>query len=305
MFKGKVALVTGSTSGIGLNAARRLASHGCNIMLNGLGEKVRRCEKKKEEFLNVHAQTQIEKIQSSIESNSNVKVLFDGADLSVASQVEAMVRRCERELGRVDVLVNNAGIQHVSPVESFPLDRWRSILDINLTAVFVATAAALPGMKARAFGRIINVASVHGLVASVNKSAYVAAKHGVVGFTKAVALETAQHQRDVQRRLSRLGAHRSDSEADRTSRLGEADVDRARHRRSVEREAAVVAVCHRRSVVRHHRVSGVGRSGSNSRSGIANRWWLDISMMKVEKNFFFSFRIVRFIVVVIVVVVVI
>jgi 3-hydroxybutyrate dehydrogenase len=144
-------------------------------MLNGLGDKA-----------------QIESVRKQISSNSNVQVLFDGADLSVASQVEAMVRRCERELGRVDILVNNAGIQHVSPVESFPLDRWRSILDINLTAVFVATATALPGMKQRQFGRIINIASVHGLVASVNKSAYVAAKHGVVGFTKAVALETAR-----------------------------------------------------------------------------------------------------------------
>lgn len=174
-LRGRVALVTGSTSGIGLATARRLAGHGCHIMLNGLGDA-----------------SQIERVRADLERESGVRVLFDGADLSVAEQVERMVKRTESEFGRVDVLVNNGGVQHIAPVETFPLDKWRTILDINLTAVFVATSAALPGMRARDFGRIINVASVHGLVASVHKSAYVAAKHGVVGFTKAVALETAQ-----------------------------------------------------------------------------------------------------------------
>jgi 3-hydroxybutyrate dehydrogenase len=134
----------------------------------------------------------IERVRAELEEATGVRVLYDGADLSVAEQVADMVRRTESEFGRLDVLVNNGGVQHIAPVESFPLDRWRAIMDINLTAVFVATSTALPGMRARDFGRIVNVASVHGLVASVNKSAYVAAKHGLIGFTKAVALETAQ-----------------------------------------------------------------------------------------------------------------
>jgi 3-hydroxybutyrate dehydrogenase len=174
-LRGRVALVTGSTSGIGLATARRLAGHGCNVMLNGLGDA-----------------GHIERVRAELEKESGVRVLYDGADLSVAEQVADMVRRTESEFGRLDVLVNNGGVQHIAPVESFPLDRWRAIMDINLTAVFVATSTALPGMRARDFGRIVNVASVHGLVASVNKSAYVAAKHGLIGFTKAVALETAQ-----------------------------------------------------------------------------------------------------------------
>jgi 3-hydroxybutyrate dehydrogenase len=155
-------------------------------------ERKKKNQKKTLPLFSLFQKSQIEFIKNKIKSQSNVKVSFDGADLSIAEQVEAMVRRTEREFGRVDILINNAGIQHVSPVESFSLDRWRSILDINLTAVFVATRTALPGMRERGFGRIINIASVHGLVASVNKSAYVAAKHGVVGFTKAVALETAR-----------------------------------------------------------------------------------------------------------------
>ncbi len=174
-LRGRVALVTGSTSGIGLATARRLAGHGCNVMLNGLGDA-----------------GHIERVRAELEEATGVRVLYDGADLSVAEQVADMVRRTESEFGRLDVLVNNGGVQHIAPVESFPLDRWRAIMDINLTAVFVATSTALPGMRARDFGRIVNVASVHGLVASVNKSAYVAAKHGLIGFTKAVALETAQ-----------------------------------------------------------------------------------------------------------------
>jgi 3-hydroxybutyrate dehydrogenase len=169
VLEGKVALVTGSTSGIGLAIARALAAEGAKIMLNGFGDA-----------------GEIEKLKSELGA------LHDGADMSKPDEIELMVRRCADELGGPDILVNNAGIQHVSPVESFPPEKWDAILAINLTAVFHTTRLAVPGMKAKGWGRIINTASAHSLVASPNKSAYVAAKHGVAGFTKTVALETAR-----------------------------------------------------------------------------------------------------------------
>jgi 3-hydroxybutyrate dehydrogenase len=169
VLEGKVALVTGSTSGIGLAIARALAAEGAKIMLNGFGDA-----------------GEIETLKSGLGA------LHDGADMSKPDEIELMVRRCADELGGPDILVNNAGIQHVSPVESFPPEKWDAILAINLTAVFHTTRAAVPGMKAKGWGRIINTASAHSLVASPNKSAYVAAKHGVAGFTKTVALETAR-----------------------------------------------------------------------------------------------------------------
>jgi 3-hydroxybutyrate dehydrogenase len=169
ILEGKVALVTGSTSGIGLATARAFAAEGARVMLNGFGDAA-----------------EIEKLKAE------VGALHDGADLSDPAQIEAMVRRCSEELGPPDVLVNNAGIQHVSPVESFPPEKWDAILAINLSAVFHTTRLALPAMKAKGWGRIVNTASAHSLVASPNKSAYVAAKHGVAGFTKTVALEAAK-----------------------------------------------------------------------------------------------------------------
>jgi 3-hydroxybutyrate dehydrogenase len=169
ILEGKVALVTGSTSGIGLAIARAFASEGAKVMLNGFGEAA-----------------DIERIKTELGAS------HDGADLSDPAQIEAMVRRCTDELGAPDVLVNNAGVQHVSPVESFPVDKWNAIIAINLSAVFHTTRLAIPSMKAKQWGRIINTASAHSLVASPNKSAYVAAKHGVAGFTKAVALEAAK-----------------------------------------------------------------------------------------------------------------
>jgi len=169
VLEGKGALVTGSTSGIGLAIARALAAEGAKIMLNGFGDA-----------------GEIEKLKSELGA------LHDGADMSKPDEIELMVRRCADELGGPDILVNNAGIQHVSPVESFPPEKWDAILAINLTAVFHTTRLAVPGMKAKGWGRIINTASAHSLVASPNKSAYVAAKHGVAGFTKTVALETAR-----------------------------------------------------------------------------------------------------------------
>lgn len=174
-LKGKVALVTGSTSGIGLGVARVLAKEGCSIVLNGFGDAA-----------------QIEKTRGEIEQNFGVKAIYVAADISQYEDVAAMIAAAERELGKVDILVNNAGIQHVSPVEDFPVEKWNQVLGINLSGVFYGIRAALPGMKARGFGRIVNIASVHGLVASPNKAAYVAAKHGVVGLTKVVALEVAQ-----------------------------------------------------------------------------------------------------------------
>ncbi|MEK8024954.1 MAG: hypothetical protein RLY78_1207 [Pseudomonadota bacterium] len=172
MLTGKTALVTGSTSGIGLGMAITLAKAGANVMLNGFGD----------------AEAAKAEVQAAARGG---RVGYHGADMSRADQIEAMVRACEAEFGALDVLVNNAGIQHVAPVEEFPVERWDAIIAINLSSVFHASRAALPGMKQRGWGRIINVASVHGLVASAQKSAYVAAKHGVVGFTKSVALECA------------------------------------------------------------------------------------------------------------------
>jgi len=169
ILEGKVALVTGSTSGIGLAIARALAADGATVMLNGFGDPA-----------------EIEKIKGELGA------LYDGADLSDPAQIEAMVRHCTDELGPPDILVNNAGIQHVSPVESFPPDKWNAILAINLSAVFHTTRLTIPAMKQKKWGRIINTASAHSLVASPNKSAYVAAKHGVAGFTKTVALEAAR-----------------------------------------------------------------------------------------------------------------
>jgi 3-hydroxybutyrate dehydrogenase len=174
MLKHKVAVVTGSTSGIGLGLARQLAAAGADLMINGFGDAA-----------------EIEALRQELASTYGVRVAYNGADLSVAAQATGLIESSLRELGSVDILVNNAGIQYVSPVHQFPLERWDAVIAINLTAVFLTTRAALPGMKERGWGRIINIASVHGLVASADKAAYVASKHGVVGLTKTVALETA------------------------------------------------------------------------------------------------------------------
>jgi 3-hydroxybutyrate dehydrogenase len=170
MLKGKTALVTGSTSGIGLGVAKALARHGANIVLNGFGDS----EGPKAEVAAL-----------------GVKVGYHDADMSKPAQIEAMMKYAADTFGRVDVLVNNAGIQHVAKIEDFPPERWDAIIAINLSSAFHATRLALPAMKKANWGRIINLASVHGLVASAEKSAYVAAKHGIVGLTKVTALETA------------------------------------------------------------------------------------------------------------------
>ena len=174
MLKGKVAVVTGSTSGIGLGIATALAADGAAIMLNGFGEP-----------------GAIDKVRRELAERHGVKVGYSPADMTKPAEIRQMIAAAAAELGSVDILVNNAGIQHVAPVEDFPEDKWDAIIAINLSAAFHATKAALPGMKRRRWGRIINIASAHGLVASADKAAYVAAKHGIVGFTKVVAIETA------------------------------------------------------------------------------------------------------------------
>lgn len=176
-LKGKSALVTGSTSGIGLGTARAFAAQGCNIMLNGLGDAA-----------------EIEKTRAALAAEFGVKVLYNGANMLNPDEIRAMVKAAEEAFGGIDILFNNAGIQFVSPVEDFPDDKWQQILAINCSAVFYAVKAAVPGMKKRGSGRIINLSSAHSLVASPFKSAYVTAKHGVAGFTKTVALELAQHK---------------------------------------------------------------------------------------------------------------
>ena len=174
MLSGKTALVTGSTSGIGLGMARSLAQEGANIVFNGFGD----------------AQ-QIEKLYTDIGVEFGVRTAYHNADMSKPAEIEAMMAFAAERFGAVDILVNNAGIQHVANIEDFPAEKWDAILAINLTSAFHTSRLALPGMKANNWGRIINLASVHGLVGSAQKSAYVAAKHGLVGLTKVTALETA------------------------------------------------------------------------------------------------------------------
>jgi 3-hydroxybutyrate dehydrogenase len=173
-LKGKVALVTGSTSGIGLGIAHALAAAGADIMLNGFGNA-----------------TQIEAVRSEMAASHGVKVGYCGADISKPEQIAGMVGEATKTLGAVDILVNNAGVQFVANIEDFPDERWDQIIAINLSGVFHGMKAAIPGMKAKGWGRIINIASAHGLVASPQKVAYVAAKHGVLGMTKVAAIELA------------------------------------------------------------------------------------------------------------------
>jgi len=174
MLKGKNAVVTGSTSGIGLAIARAMAQDGANVVINGFG-----------------AAADIEKERAGIESEFHVKAVYSPADMTKPADIAGMIKTAETTLGSVDILVNNAGIQYVAPVEEFPIDKWDHIIAINLTSAFLAVRAAVPGMKARKWGRIISTASAHSLVASPFKVAYVSAKHGLAGLTKTVALEVA------------------------------------------------------------------------------------------------------------------
>jgi 3-hydroxybutyrate dehydrogenase len=174
MLKAKTAVITGSTSGIGLGIARALAKEGANVVINGFGDAA-----------------DIERERSGIEKEFGVKALYSPADMTKPAEIADMIATAQKQFGSVDVLVNNAGIQHVSPIEDFPIEKWNAILAINLSAAFHTIRAAVPGMKARKWGRIINTASAHSLVASPFKAAYVSAKHGLAGLTKTVALELA------------------------------------------------------------------------------------------------------------------
>jgi 3-hydroxybutyrate dehydrogenase len=174
-LSGKTALVTGSTSGIGLACARALAAEGANVVLNGFGDA-----------------GETEAIRRELEAASGARALYSAADLTRADAIEAMMVEAAQAFGGIDILLNNAGMQHVAPVDQFPADRWDLLIALNLSAVFHTTRLALPHMKEQGWGRVINTASAHSLVASPNKAPYVASKHGVAGFTKAVALETAQ-----------------------------------------------------------------------------------------------------------------
>ncbi|KTF68857.1 3-hydroxybutyrate dehydrogenase [Sphingomonas sp. HT-1] len=175
-LKGKSAIITGSTSGIGLAYAKALAAEGANVMINGFGDAAA-----------------IEKERAALAETSGGQALYDPADMTKPDQIAAMVARAEAEFGAVDIAISNAGIQHVAPIDEFPIEKWDAILAINLSSTFHLMRAAVPGMKARKWGRIISTASAHSLVASPNKAAYVAAKHGLAGLTKTVALEVATH----------------------------------------------------------------------------------------------------------------
>jgi 3-hydroxybutyrate dehydrogenase len=175
VLQGRSAVVTGSTSGIGLDIARALAAQGANVLLNGFGEA-----------------GHVERLRAALAAEHGVLAVHSAADMSEPAQIEAMIAQAEQTFGAVDIVVNNAGIQHVAPVDEFPPQKWDQILAVNLSAAFHTTRVALPGMKRRGWGRIVNIASAHGLVASPYKSAYIAAKHGLVGLTKTVALEAAR-----------------------------------------------------------------------------------------------------------------
>lgn len=176
MLSGKSAIITGSTSGIGLGIARGLAASGVNIVLNGFGDA-----------------NEIEAIRSELADSHQIRVLYSGANMADGNDIAAMMAQAEQEFGGIDILVNNAGIQHVAPLEEFPVEKWDAILAINLSSAFHTTRLAIPGMKKKSWGRIVNIASAHALVASPFKSAYVAAKHGIAGLTKTAALEVAEH----------------------------------------------------------------------------------------------------------------
>jgi 3-hydroxybutyrate dehydrogenase len=175
MLKGKVAIVTGSTSGIGLGIARALAGAGADIIMNGFGDLA-----------------EIERLRAGIESDFRVRAIYCAADMAKPAEIEALVKNATDRLGRIDIVVNNAGIQHVAPVHRFPPEKWDAVIAINLSSAFHMIRAVLPQMLERNWGRIVNIASAHGLVASVDKVAYVASKHGLLGLTKVVALETAR-----------------------------------------------------------------------------------------------------------------
>ena len=258
MLKDKVAIVTGSTSGIGLGIARELAKLGADIVLNGFGDA-----------------GEIETIRSGIERDHGVRAVYDGADMSNAEAVRGLIAATIEKFGRLDILVNNAGIQFTAPVEEFPPAKWHAILEINLSAAFHGIATAVPQMKKQRWGRIVNIASTHGLVASTHKAAYVAAKHGLVGLTKVVGLETAGSGVTcnavcpgwvrtplVEKQISDIAAGKHISQKEATSEL-------------LSREAAILGLCLPCATRRHRGVPVLGCGRSDHRHGDLRRWRLD------------------------------
>ncbi len=210
-LQGRVAVVTGSTSGIGLGVAEALAAEGASVMLNGFGEA-----------------GQIAALQARLGEAHGVRVGYHPADMTRPAEIAALMAAAASAFGSVDILVNNAGIQHTAPIEDFPAERWDAVIAINLSAAFHGMAAAIPMMKKTGWGRIVNIASAHGLVASAQKSAYVAAKHGLVGLTKVAAIELAQARCDVQRDLPGLGFDAAGRSADRGAGGARGPAGRAR-----------------------------------------------------------------------------
>ncbi len=254
MLKGKTALVTGSTSGIGLATARALAADGANIMLNGFGDAAA-----------------IEKERAGLEKEFGIKALYSAADMSKPAEIADMIATTEKSFGSLDVLVNNAGIQFVANIEDFPIEKWDAVIAINLSSSFHTIRAAVPGMKKRGWGRIINIASAHGLVASAQKVAYVSAKHGLVGMTKVVAIEMRQCRHHLQRHLPRLGAHAAGAGADRRPRQGLRQIGARGRDRAAVGEAADAPVHQAGEHRRAHRVPGERRRGVDHRLGLFDR----------------------------------
>ena len=260
-LSGKSAIVTGSTSGIGLGIARALAGAGADLTLNGFGDAA-----------------EIERIRAELAAASGARVRYSDADMSKGDEVVEMVRAAEAEFGAVDILVNNAGIQFVAPIEEFPAEKWQAILAINLSSNYYAIHAALPGMRRRNYGRIVNVASAHGLVASPFKAAYVAAKHGVVGLTKVVALETAEDRHHLQRDLPGVRAHAAGRGPDRRAGARARPAPRAGDHRRDPGGAAEQALRRGRGARRARFVPVLGCGALDHRRGAAGRRRLDRAM---------------------------
>ena len=252
------ALVTGSTSGIGLAIARALAQEGANVVINGMGEAAA-----------------IEAERAKIEKEFGVKAFYNGADMMKPAEIAAMVADAQARLGSLDILVNNAGIQYVSPIEDFPIEKWDAIIAINLSAAFHAIRAAVPGMKARKWGRIVSTASAHSLVASPFKSAYVSAKHGIAGLTKTVALELAHFRRHRQLHLAGLCLDAAGRETDSRHDEGAQHDQGAGHQRRDSRRPADQAIRDRRSGRRARRLSLLGRRRADHRRQSVDRRRLD------------------------------
>ena len=258
MLKGKTALVTGSTSGIGLGIAKALAAEGANVVLNGFGDGA-----------------DIDRLKRGIAEEHRVEVRYHGADMTRPEEIEAMVRAAERDFGAVDILVNNAGIQHVAPVEEFPVEKWNAVIAINLSSAFHTIRAALPQMKAKGWGRIINTASAHSLVASPFKAAYVAAKHGIAGLTKTIALETARTGITVNAISPGLCLDAAGRAADPRHHEGaRADREAGQGGRAACRPADQ-AVRHRRGGGGARGLSLLRRRPADHRRRAPDRWWLD------------------------------